>query len=78
MVRQFTDDDRDKDVLTSDGDRIGQISDVDGDRATVEQDENLSEKIKRMLGWDDDEPAEIRREQVDSHTVDNVRLKQKW
>ena len=79
MARQFSDDDRDKEVVTSDGDRVGRIRDVDGDSATVDEDESLSEKITSMLGWNDDEaPREIRSEQVDSNTMDYVRLKQKW
>lgn len=76
---EFTDDDREKDVVTSDGDRVGRIRDVDGDSATVEADEDLSEKILDLLGWsDDDEPDAIRGEQVEHTTTDYVRLKQKW
>lgn len=78
MARAFNDDDRDKEVVTAEGDRIGRIRDVDGDRATVEEDESLSEKLLDKLGWGDDGPNEIRREQVDSNTADYLRLKQKW
>ncbi|MDS0300603.1 hypothetical protein NDI76_17780 [Halogeometricum sp. S1BR25-6] len=81
MERPFSDDDRDKDVVTSEGDRVGRVRDVDGDgdSATVEADESLSEKLLDKLGWsDDDGPNEIRRDQVDSNTADYLRLKQKW
>lgn len=76
---EFTDSDREKDVVTAEGDRVGRIRDVDGDSATVEEDEGLSGKIRDLLGWSDDgEPNEIRGEQVDRTTADYVRLKQKW
>ncbi|ELZ28092.1 hypothetical protein C474_16364 [Halogeometricum pallidum JCM 14848] len=80
MTRPFSDDDRDKEVLTAEGDRIGRVHDVDGDgnSATVEADESLSEKLPDKLDWTDDDPNEIRREQVDSNTGDYLRLKQKW
>lgn len=77
-MSKFTDDDREKEVVTAEGDRVGRIRDVDGDSATVEEDEDLSEKIKDFLDWRDDEPSEIRGEQVDHRTSDYVRLKQKW
>lgn len=77
MVRDFTDDDRDKDVVTPGGDRIGRISDVNEGRATVERDsdQGLTDKIKDLLGWDDDESNELRSEHVDSHEDDKVRVR---
>ena len=80
MAREFTDDDRDKEVLTAEGDRIGTISDVDGDRATVTRDEgaDLPEKVREMLGWDDPAANELRGEHVEEGTMDDLRLKQNW
>lgn len=77
MARDFTDDDRNKDVYTSDGDRIGTINDVNKDRATVERDDDtdLTDKVKDLLGWDDDDSNEIRSEHVDSYDDDRVRLR---
>ena len=78
MARNFTDDDRGKDVVTSDGDRIGTINDVRDDRATVDRDNDrdLTDKVKDMLGWgDDDDANEIRNEHVDSYDDNQVRLR---
>lgn len=79
MARKFTDDDRDKEVVTADGDRIGTIHDVHDGRAKVRRDEDsegLTDKIKDMLGWgDDDDEHELRDEHVDSYDDDRVRLR---
>ncbi|WP_135305289.1 hypothetical protein [Haloarcula amylovorans] len=79
MARNFTDDDRDKDVVTADGNRIGTVRNVDNDRATVDRDhdddDGLTDKIKDMLGWGDDDSNEVRNEHVDSINDDEVRLR---
>ncbi|QLG26409.1 hypothetical protein HUG10_02130 [Halorarum halophilum] len=77
MARNFTDDDRDKNVVTSEGNRIGTIDDVNDDRATVkrDRDKSLTDKVKDMLGWDDDDSNEIRNEHVDTVNDDEVRLR---
>lgn len=83
MAREFTDDHRDNDVLTSEGDRIGTISAVDGERATVDRDDDsvLPDTLREMLGWDDDDDDdEIRSHHVEdlNSTGDELRLKQNW
>lgn len=82
MPREFTDDHRDNDVLTSEGDRIGTISAVDGERATVERDDDsvLPDTLREMLGWDDDDDNEIESHYVEdlNTTGDELRLKQQW
>ena len=77
MARNFTDDDRDKNVVTSEGNRIGTINDVNDDRATVkrDKDKSLTDKVKDMLGWDDDDSNEIRNEHVDTVNDNEVRLR---
>lgn len=82
MTHQFTDDDRGKDVVTSEGDRIGTVDRVDDDRATVnrneDDDDSLTDEIKDMLGWgDDDDSNEIRDEHVDRSDDDQIRLRQR-
>ncbi|MFC4356475.1 hypothetical protein ACFO0N_00765 [Halobium salinum] len=79
MAREFTDDDRNKRVTTADGTEIGTIGDVNGDRATVDRnhddDQDLTDKVKDMLGWDDDDSNEISNDHVDSYDDDTVRLR---
>ena len=80
MTREFTDDDREKEVLTAEGDRIGRIRDVDGERATVERDDeaDLPEKLREMLGWDDPAANELHGDHVEEDTADDLRLKSNW
>lgn len=79
MARDFTEDDRDKEIVTSDGNRVGRISDVNQGRAQVEtndDDGGLTDKIKDMLDWgDDDDDHELRSEHVDRHEDDRVYLR---
>ncbi len=78
MQRPFNDDDREKSVYTSDGQKVGRVRDVDNDRATVEHtddDDSLTDGIKDMLGWsDDDETHELRQNQVDRYEDDEIYL----
>jgi len=78
MGHRFTDDDRGKDVVTPEGDRVGTIDRVDDDRAEIQrdQDADLTDKVKNMLGWDDDDQNEIRDEHVDRTEDDRVYLRQ--
>ena len=80
MARDFTDDDRDKPVFTSQGDRIGTVSGVNDGNARVRHDENdddsLTDKVKDMLGWDDDsDEHDLRSDDVDRYDDDGVYLR---
>lgn len=78
MARDFSDDDRNKPVYTSEGTRIGTISQVDEDTARVrrdDDDESLTDEISQLLGWsDDDESHELRGDHVDRYEEDGVHL----
>lgn len=78
MDRAFRDDDRDKRVVTSDGRNIGRVRDVKEDRATIERtddDDSLTDEIKEMLGWDDDdETHELRQDHIDRHEDEQFHL----
>ncbi len=83
MGHLFSDDDRDKDVYTSEGTHVGTIHEVKDDRATVDRSRGteLTEKVKEMLGWGDDgQEAEGRSELHGDHVAsvddDSVRLRQ--
>lgn len=78
MERPFQDDDRDKRVVTADGHNIGRVGEVHEDRATIERredDDELTDEVKEMLGWnDDDETHELRRDQVDQDDDEQIYL----
>lgn len=71
MARQFSDEDREKPIVTPEGRTIGTVRDVDRDRdrATIDRSDDhdsLTDEIKDMLGWDDDdEEHEVRGEHID-------------
>ena len=77
-MARFTDDDVGRDVVTSEGNRVGRINRVDEGRARVDRDdgESLTDKIKDMLGWDTDDDNELRDEHVDRREDDRVYLRQ--
>ncbi|PSP40591.1 hypothetical protein BRC68_16825 [Halobacteriales archaeon QH_6_64_20] len=79
MARDLTDDDRDKDVVTAGGTRVGTVSSVQDGQARVTPDNDsgeLTDTIKSMLGWDDsDEDQTLRNDDVDSVNDNEVRLR---
>lgn len=80
MSAKFTDDDRDKPVYTSSGDRIGTVNDVNDDTARVRRDEDSDEgmfdKVKDALGWDDDsDEHDLRSDDVDRREDDGIYLR---
>lgn len=77
-VARFNDDDVGRDVVTSEGTRVGTVNRVDEGRARVDRgdDESLTDKIKNMLGWENDDDDEIRDEHVDRREDDRIYLRQ--
>jgi hypothetical protein len=79
MPRAFTEEDREKPVYTSEGRQVGTVRDVEDERATVDRsddDEGLTEEIKDMLGWnDEDDSHELRREHVDRYEDNRLYLR---
>jgi hypothetical protein len=78
MARNFTDDDRGKRVTTADGTWIGTVDEVNDDRATVDRndDADLTDRVKDMLGWEDDEDDQIRSGDIDAYDDDEIRMRQ--
>lgn len=81
MARPFRDEDRKKEVVTAEGHRIGTVREVNQDRATIDRSddhESLTDKIKDMLGWDDDDDSnELSRDHVDRYESNRVYLRSK-
>lgn len=79
MARRFTEDDRGKPVVTDSGRTIGTVSAVEQDRATVERTDDhasLTEEVKDVLGWDeDDDVHELRYEHVDEDADNQLYVK---
>ncbi|WP_440007305.1 hypothetical protein [Halomicrococcus sp. SG-WS-1] len=80
MVRDINSDDVDKSVVTSDGTRIGRVTNVNDGNARVDRDDDadLTDKVKSMLGWgDSDDSHEVRNEHVDRIDDDRIHLRNK-
>lgn len=77
MVREFKSSDRNKTVVTEDGDEIGTIERVSGNKAYVKPKRNISRNIRQRLGWTDDEEEEyeLMHSNVQQFSGDEVRLK---
>lgn len=80
MAREFTDDDRGSTVFDDDGNRVGNVTDVQSGNAHVDTsdgDSGILDSVKSALGWDDDDDDthELRSDDVDSYDDDGVHLR---
>lgn len=76
MARNFRSSDEGKEVVTADGDVIGTIDSVSGSTAHVSPDDDLSQSIRRRLGWTEEgeETYRLRSSQVEAFSDDQVQL----
>lgn len=78
MDRPFNHGDRQKRVVTADGKRVGNVRDVNNERATIEHsddDDSLTEDVLEFLGWsNDDETHELQQDQVERYDDNELRL----
>jgi hypothetical protein len=77
MSREFTSEDEGKDVMTADGHMVGTISRASGSTAEVTPEEDLSQSIRRRLGWTEEgeeSTFELEASNVDRIPDDEVRL----
>lgn len=77
MRSTLSDDDEGKRVVTSSGDDVGMIKKVEAGRAFVDTDPGLSDSIRTMLGWGEEQEGdwEVVDDRVDRITDDEVVLK---
>lgn len=76
MAREFESSDEGKTVRTKDGDEVGKIESVEGDKALVKPESGLSESIRNRLGWmsENEDEYELDSSKVDDVTDEEVRL----
>ena len=76
MARQFNASDADKTVFASDGTKIGTIETIKGGTAHVKPHRQLSQSMRRKLGWEGDEEVfELRSSHVQTYDDEGVHLK---
>lgn len=75
-MTELTNDDEGKTVVTADGDTVGMVTGVEGDRAYVDPDAGLTDQIKSTLGWEnvDEDDYAVEASQIDDVTDDEIRL----
>jgi len=77
MVRQFRSSDKGKTVLSKNGDEIGTVERVSGNKAHVKPASNLSRSVRQRLGWtdEDEEMYELMHSHVSQISNDEIHLK---
>ncbi|WP_435332970.1 hypothetical protein [Haloarchaeobius sp. TZWWS8] len=80
MVRQFEDNDKGKKVVSNDGDTIGRIERVSGNKAYIKPESTLSKGMRKKLGWEDEkkDTFELKHDSVDDINDDEVTLSSKF
>lgn len=76
MPRDFTSDDEGKSVVSADGDTIGTIEETAGSYAHVKPEGDLSQSIRRRLGWTEEgeEMYRLDKSKVEEFSDDEVHL----
>lgn len=75
MATTITEDAEGKTVV-HDGETVGVVTEVDHGTAYVEPDPGVTEKLRGMLGWsDDDEAYPLQESAIDRVTDDEIRLR---
>jgi hypothetical protein len=77
MVREFKSTDEGMTVRAENGDRVGTIQKIEGNKAHVKPKSGLSQRIRTRLGWGDDESDvyELPHSRVHRIAGDEVHLK---
>jgi len=73
----LTTSDQGKEVVTNDNEVIGTVTEVEGNRAYVEPDPDVTDAVMSRLGWGsrDQSSFQIESEQIDAIVQDQIRLK---
>lgn len=76
MSTELTDADEGKDVVTSTGDKIGIVKDVDAGAAHIDPNPGIADELKAKLGWgdSDEDTYRLRESDIEAVTDDEVRL----
>jgi hypothetical protein len=75
-MAQFSEDDQGKSVVMG-GEKVGMIQRVEGGKAYVDPDPNLTDRVKATLDWGDmdEDTYPLQDDMVDTITDDEVRLR---
>lgn len=73
---KLSDKEEGKPVVNREGEKVGMVSKVEGNRAHVDPDPGLTDTIKSKLGWadSDEDMYPIEESDIESVTDDEIRL----
>lgn len=73
---EITPEDKGKRVVNRDGNTVGMVSAVEGERVYIDPNPGITDKIKSKLGWEavDEDDYAISERDIDTVTDDEVRL----
>jgi hypothetical protein len=76
MPQNLTDDDEGKEVVTTEGEKIGIIKSVERGTAHVDPDPGMTDELKSKMGWGDRDEDTYRLDEnsVETVTDDNIRI----
>lgn len=76
MSTKLTDTDEGKDVVSSTGEKIGIVKDVDNGAAHIDPNPGIADELKAKLGWgdSDEDTYRLRESDVGTVTDDEIRL----
>lgn len=76
MRTTLSEDDKGKSIVTSNGEEVGMVKDVQAGRAFVDPDPGITDSIRSMLGWGDAQEGdyELNADRVERITDDEVVL----
>jgi hypothetical protein len=77
MAAEITEDEEGKSVLSSDGEEVGVVIDVQYGTARVEPDPGLTDELKAKVGFGDtdEESYPLQEERIETITDDEIRLR---
>ncbi len=75
---EFSAEDEGKQVVTSDGDTVGTLRSVEGSMAHIEADTDLSQSVRRRLGWTEENAGtyQLQASSVEDIDDEEIRLKE--
>jgi sporulation protein YlmC with PRC-barrel domain len=76
MRSNLSEDDKGKRIVTSTGEEVGRVKDVQAGRAFVDPDPGITDSIRSMLGWGEAQEGdyELNTKRVERITDDEVHL----
>lgn len=76
MTHNLSEEDEGKNIVDSNGEKVGMVKNVESGTAYVDADPGLTDSIKSKLGWGDvdQDDYQLQGDQIETVTDDEIRL----